>query len=172
MDQIVKTGQPLPLARLPERMQELAHLIMQAEAVVGPLRDQPGTLLHGDYWPGNIEVVEDGTQVVYDSQMASVGPCILDLLVFASKSEWLFGQLPVSRELIIEEYRVKLQALTGQAWDDLEWSRLWDHALMWRFLQEWMDLLAASPDKLLEPRVEQLEQVWLEPVSEAVKRRL
>jgi hypothetical protein len=172
MDKIVKSGQPVPLARLPERMEELAQLIMKADEVVRPLRDQPGTLLHGDYWPGNIEIVDGGKQVVYDWQMASVGPCILDLLVFASKSEWLFGNLPVSREHMIVEYRTKLEGLTGQAWDDQEWSKLWDHALMWRFLQEWMDLLAASPDKLLEPMVEQLEQVWLEPVSDAVKRRL
>lgn len=172
MDQIVKSGQPIPLAKLPQRMEELAQLILKAEEVVAPLRQQPATLLHGDYWPGNIEVVEAEAQVVYDWQMASVGPCILDLLVFVSKSEWLFGELPVKPGRIMEEYRSKLHALTGYSWRDEQWVLLWDHALMWRFLQEWMDLLAASPDKLLEPMVEQLEQVWLEPVSEAVKRRL
>lgn len=172
MEKIVKSGQPVPLARLTERMEELALLIKKAVEVVRPLREQPGTLLHGDYWPGNIEVVEDGTQVVYDWQMASVGPCILDLLVLASKSEWLFGELPISREDMLDEYRAKLRGLTGQTWNEREWSELWDHALMWRFLQDWMDLLAASPDKLLESMVKQLEQVWLEPVSEAVKRRL
>ncbi|NIN93721.1 MAG: hypothetical protein GTO49_01755, partial [Anaerolineae bacterium] len=57
-------------------------------------------------------------------------------------------------------------------WAAEEWSELWDHALMWRFLQEWVDLLAASPDPLLETRADQLDQVWLEPVSAAVEKRL
>jgi hypothetical protein len=43
---------------------------------------------------------------------------------------------------------------------------------MWRFLQEWIDLLAASPSPLLEARAETLDQVWLNPVAEAAGRRL
>jgi hypothetical protein len=43
---------------------------------------------------------------------------------------------------------------------------------MWRFLQEWLDLLAASPDAILATSAEQLDEVWLDPVAAAVARRL
>jgi hypothetical protein len=43
---------------------------------------------------------------------------------------------------------------------------------MWRFLQEWLDLLAISPSTLLEARSEQLEELWFEPLAKAVARRL
>jgi hypothetical protein len=61
---------------------------------------------------------------------------------------------------------------TGVHWDDATWELLWDHALMWRFLQEWMDLLAASPDILLESQESQLESAWMEPLENAISRRL
>ena len=60
----------------------------------------------------------------------------------------------------------------GLAWEDSEWQELWDHALIWRFLQEWLDLIAASPGALLKTRSKQLDAVWLDPVTEAVTRRL
>ncbi|MCK4693223.1 MAG: hypothetical protein KAT23_06310, partial [Anaerolineales bacterium] len=69
-------------------------------------------------------------------------------------------------------YREGMAASNGVRWNEDEWNLLWDHALMWRFLQEWVDLLAASPDPLLETRAEQLDQVWLNPVANAVSRRL
>jgi hypothetical protein len=39
-------------------------------------------------------------------------------------------------------------------------------------VHEWVDLLAAAPDSLLYTRAEQLDDVWLGPVSEAADRRL
>ncbi len=43
---------------------------------------------------------------------------------------------------------------------------------MWRFLQEWVDVLAASPDALLGASTQALERQWLEPVARAVAVRL
>ncbi|NIN93720.1 MAG: phosphotransferase, partial [Anaerolineae bacterium] len=54
--------------------------------MVLPLRRAPNTLLHGDYWPGNIAVLGDQRQIVYDWQLAGVGPGVIDLLVFVNKS--------------------------------------------------------------------------------------
>ncbi len=160
------------LASWPERVHTMAHLILHAEQVIAPLKTQPATLLHGDYWPGNISVLADGSQVAYDWQMAAVGPAVLDLVTFALKSAWWFGELPVSEDEIVRQYREQLERLAGFRWEQSKWEELWDHALMWRFLQEWMDLLAASPITLLETRSEQLERVWFEPLSQAVHRRL
>ncbi len=169
LEQIVDRGR---LESWPDRVHTMAHLILHAENVIEPLKMQPATLLHGDYWPGNISVVEDGSQVVFDWQMAAVGPAILDLVAFVLKSDWWFSELPVSPEWIVEQYRTLLAQTSGFVWEDDRWDELWDHAIMWRFVQEWMDLLAASPITLLETRSEQLEHVWFEPLSRAVSRRL
>jgi len=172
IERIVEFGQPEPLASVPERMQVLARLTTLAEQVVAPLRRQPKTLLHGDYWPGNIAVLRNRSQVVYDWQFAGVGPGIMDLLVFVSKSEWWFGDLPVSMAEITQQYRRSMAERIGVTWEDSVWQELWDHALMWRFIQEWVDLLAASPSSILETRAEQLDKIWLKPVAQAVERRL
>ncbi|UCF62323.1 MAG: aminoglycoside phosphotransferase family protein [Anaerolineaceae bacterium] len=172
IERIVNQAQPEPLATVPERMQVLAALTMQADQIVTPLLKQPSTLLHGDYWPGNIAVLEDGRQVVYDWQLTGVGPGVIDLLVFINKSSWWFDKLPISQEEIVECYRQGMAAGPRVTWEEDEWNLIWDHALMWRFLQEWVDLLAVSPDPLLETRADQLDHVWLHPVASAVSRRL
>lgn len=172
IERIVEEGQPAPLAAMPERMQVLARLTTLAEQVVEPLRDVPRTFLHGDYWPGNIAVLKNRSQVVYDWQLAGVGPGVVDLLVFLTKSEWWFGDLPMPREDIVGLYRDNLVQRLGVVWPEEAWQQLWDHALMWRFLQEWVDLLAATPGPILETRAEQLDRIWLYPVAQAVKRRL
>lgn len=169
---MIDLGRPEPLAGSPERVALLTRLAREAERVVGPLRSQPGTLLHGDYWPGNIAILPSHVQAVYDWQLAGVGPAVMDLLVFVNKTDWWFGPLGDERPRLIRHYRSKLQERCGVAWDDEEWDMLWDHALMWRFLQEWLDLLAATPEALLTTRADQLDQVWLEPLKTAVARRL
>jgi hypothetical protein len=172
IERIVQLGQPEPLVGAPERMRVLAALTMKADQIIHPLLHQPSTLLHGDYWPGNIAVLEDGRQMVYDWQLAAVGPGVIDLVVFVSKSAWWFDTIPLSQSDMVICYREEIQRRNQVSWRDDEWEVLWDHALMWRFLQEWVDLLAASPNPLLETRAEQLDQVWLDPVAEAVARRL
>ncbi|HKZ55626.1 MAG TPA: aminoglycoside phosphotransferase family protein [Anaerolineales bacterium] len=172
IERVVFQGQPEALSGSPARMDALARLTAQAEQVVEPLRRQPSTLLHGDYWPGNIVVLDDGSQKVFDWQLTAIGPGVLDVLVFATKSAWWFDSPPLQEEEIVVRYREVLARGIGHTWTAKEWSELWDHALMWRFLQEWIDLLAASPSSLLEVNVERLEQVWLGPVMRAIKRRL
>jgi len=39
-------------------------------------------------------------------------------------------------------------------------------------LQDWIDLLAVTPEPLLLTRAKQLESVWLIPVERAIERRL
>jgi hypothetical protein len=156
----------------PERMRLLARLMEGAEDVAAPLRRLPSTLLHGDYWPGNIAVLQDGSQAVYDWQLAAVGPAVLDLLVFIKKSQWWFGELPVETGELIEIYRKEIKARTGASWKEPDWEQQWDHALIWRFLQEWLDLIAISPEVLLRTRAKQLDEVWLEAIMSAVQRRL
>ena len=172
IEQISYAGEPESLAKVPERMEILHTLTNKADEVAAPLRKRPRTLLHGDYWPGNISILKDGNQVVYDWQLTAIGPAILDVLVFVKNSDWWFGSLPITEEEIIAHYRKTLESRVSQVWGDDEWDELWDHAMMWRFMQEWFDLLAASPEPVYAASEEQLERVWLTPVTEAVNRRL
>jgi len=172
IEKIVFLGEPEALAQNLDRMRVLARMTTHAEDVIRPLRNQPMTLLHGDYWPGNISIGKKGLQIVYDWQLTSVGPAVLDLLVFVQKSSWWFDALPMEMAEIISLYRASIAQRLNNHWSEAQWNLLWDHALMWRFLQEWLDLIAASPDPILEARAEQLDRVWLEPVLAAAKRRL
>jgi hypothetical protein len=156
----------------PERLQLLARLIVGANKVAAPLRRLPKTLLHGDYWPGNIAVLEDGSQAVYDWQLAAIGPAVLDLLVFVKNSRWYFGGMPVDEADLVRLYRDEIKNLTGVVWDDAAWQEQWEHAMIWRFLQEWLDLIAASPESLLTTRARELDEIWLQPVTDAIERRL
>ena len=80
---------------------------------------------------------------------------------------------PRGLECLIESVDVQhVVGLQGQRWEDDTWDLLWDHALLWRFLQEWLDLLAAIPESLLVASSDQLEKVWLDPVAQALSRRL
>ncbi len=172
LERILEKGSPGSLAGAPARIELLSTLIDQAPAVVAPLREQPSTLLHGDYWPGNIAVTEAGEQITYDWQQTAVGPGVIDLLTFVNMSGWWFNPLPLAREEMVEIYRTELDERLGISWDEQSWARQWDHALMWRFLQEWIDLLAVVPDPLLEARAGLLDRIWLDPVAQAVDRRL
>lgn len=172
LEKIIEKGLPGTSAGAPARIQVLTTLIEQAAAVVAPLREQPSTLLHGDYWPGNIAVTDQGDQVAYDWQQTAVGPGVIDLLTFVNMSGWWFNPLPVPGGELVEIYRLELRERLGISWDEEVWARQWDHALMWRFLQEWIDLLAILPDPLLEARAGLLDGIWLDPVAEAVDRRL
>lgn len=172
IDRLSEGGQRQTVTGSHERVRLLKRLSRDAEKVVDPLRQQPATLLHGDYWPGNIAVLEDGLLATYDWQLAGIGPAVIDVLVFVNKSEWWYRPLPTSEDEIVRHYRQLLEEQGGQHWSDDEWDRLWDHALMWRFLQEWLDVLAVSPDAILAIRAEQLDQIWLGPVEDAMRRRL
>jgi len=97
---------------------------------------------------------------------------VLDLLTFVKKTEWWYPGAPVSATELVRRYRDGIARLQGQSWNDDVWDRLWDHALLWRFLQEWLDLLAAIPESLMAASADQLEKVWLDPVAAALVRRL
>lgn len=171
-EHIVEEGQPRAFSEKPARMHMLEALIENASTLSAPLLKEPATLLHGDYWPGNIAMLPENALMVYDWQLAGVGPGIIDLLVFINKSAWWFGELPISIDEIIDYYRQSIAERVQREWSQEEWDILWDHALMWRFLQEWVDVIAVTPEALLTTQEKLLEQLWLNPVAEAVGRRL
>lgn len=172
IEKISYRREPESLASNPEQMQLLRSLVSNAARIAEPLRGENRTLLHGDFWPGNVSILEEDSHVVFDWQLTAIGPAVLDLLVFIKKSTWWFTQMPLREGEIIDRYRSTLHASIGVNWEDEVWDELWDHALMWRFLQEWIDLLAASPEALLLASADQLDQVWMDPVRKAARKRL
>lgn len=172
LERITQQGSPASLAQSPQRLSLLRRLVDRAAEIAGPLRAEPSTLLHGDYWPGNIGLDRQKRLLVYDWQLTSIGPAVLDLLTFAKKTEWWYPGAPMAAAAVVDYYRKGIQELNGHRWTDTAWDELWDHALMWRFLQEWLDLLAAIPESLLLASANQLDRVWLDPVEAAAARRL
>ncbi len=156
----------------PSQISALSQLISQADVIVAVLRHEPQTLLHGDYWPGNISASNPDAHVIFDWQLVGIGPGINDLVSFLTKSQWWFGTLPLEPHELVERYRNFIAERTHHSWTDDEWERLWDYALMWIFTTEWLNLLAASPSALLQTRRADIEAIWLQPVLAAIERQL
>lgn len=148
------------------------QIISQVEAVVEPLRAAPQTLLHGDFWPGNVALQADGEMVVFDWQLVGLGPGVLDVVTFLTTSRWHRPDLPAGDDDLIALYRREMAQRVGACWSDEEWARLWEHALMWRFTQEMFGWLTDTPHAAFEARAAQFEALWLRPVLAAAERRL
>jgi aminoglycoside phosphotransferase (APT) family kinase protein len=170
---MVHHGLPHALCSSIERMSAVAQLLTQADHVARVLQSAPQTLLHGDYWPGNIIIDEDEHHLAYDWQAISVGPGILDLVNFVNKSRMHYDSLPVDMTELVWLYRYTLATLGHNLWDEAEWQRLWDYALMWRFLQEQLSSWEVGPHQTASNEQDAiLEKIWLNPMNEAVNRQL
>jgi hypothetical protein len=148
------------------------QIISKLQSIVSDLRAQPATLLHGDYWPGNIHIHPNSGITLFDREDAAIGPAVLDLLNFIQDSIWHFGQLPLPPEEIIAHYRNRLAQTGSHVFTDDYWAQMWDNALMWTFVTGWINILSRVPDALLTTRLAALEAVLFQPLKAAVERRL
>ena len=169
---IVQNGLPVVLCGSIDRMVAVARLISQSDRIARVLRTAPQTLLHGDFWPGNISVDEDERFVVYDWQAVSAGPGVFDLLTFVLKSRQANAVLPVTPDELVWLYRYTLATQVRIIWSESEWQQLWDYALMWRFLQEQLTEWADPQKARAADADPSVEKLWLDPVVEAVDRWL
>jgi aminoglycoside phosphotransferase (APT) family kinase protein len=140
-------------------------------AVVLPLQEEEQTLVHGDYWPGNIARPIDGRQMVFDWQRAGIGPAILDLVGFVQSTR-MGLEPPMSVGDMTGLYRATHKQAFGRDWGDAQFESLWDHALIWLFMVNWLGRLATMPGDDYERIRERFTAVWLEPVFAAVDRRI
>lgn len=172
VDMLSSTPNPTKLTENTELRELLAKILNNIDEINSNLHQSPFTLSHGDYWPGNISISMDGKLTVYDWETTLIGPAIVDLLTFIKTSQWWFDPLPISPDEIITHYRQGLSQAGGYSWNDAEWQLQSDCALMWVFISEWLDLLAAIPDSMLDERLPQILAQWLDPLIEAVDRSL
>lgn len=155
-----------------ELMSVTKNILKNIWTILKTLRKTSTTLLHGDYWPGNIHLHDDGSLTVYDWEQAGIGPGVLDLVNFIQKSTWWFAPLPVTIDEITSHYRLRLSQAGSCDYKDNDWDLLWDHALLWIFITKWIDLLSYMPDSMLSARLSAIDSVLLEPIKEAADRRL
>jgi hypothetical protein len=155
-----------------ELIKAIHTIIDHIDTVTNHLCGLPMTLLHGDYWPGNIHVHRNGSLTVYDWEMTAIGPGILDLLGFVQASTWWFSPLPIDSQEIIKYYRQRLAQSGTHTWKDKDWKADWDFAILWTFFSSWVDLLARIPKSILAARLMGLQNVLFNPVKEAIKRQL
>ena len=157
--------------KIPANRELLDQLTDSADAIADPLTDEMLTLLHGDYWPGNIARPIDGRQVVFDWQLAGIGPAILDLVWFVQATcLHIEPSMPVPDMIAL--YRRSAKRLFKPDWDDEHFQLLWDHALMWLFMTHWLSKISNMSADTFAEIEEDFETVWLEPVRAAAQRRL
>lgn len=150
----------------------LKQIISQAHTIKVNLEQIPFTLLHGDFWPGNMQIHPDGSLVIYDWADAAIGPAIFDILAFTQSIQWWFDPLPISSEEIIAHYRSRLSQTNGFTWEEDAWEAQWEFTLLWTFATGWAARLVNMPNAVLDARLPQLESMLLKPVRRAVARRL
>lgn len=148
------------------------RILTNIEQITSVLQACPATLLHGDFWPGNILIHQQGGLTVFDWEDAGIGPFVFDLIGFIQKSAWTFSPLPISPTEIIEHYRSQLAKAGAHQFRDDEFTQLWDHAMMWMFVTGWAGHLARTPNSLLPMRLDALQEVLFKPLEQAVERQL
>jgi hypothetical protein len=155
-----------------EVLTSLGQLLTQVEVMAEKLRAAPATLLHGDYQPTNVALLDEDEMVVFDWQLAGVGPGVLDLVTFVNAARWTRPDLPAPADELIALYRAEIEARVGLSWSDDEWAELTDHALMWRFIQEMLGWAANASPELFQAHEAAFRDIWLRPVLDAALRRM
>ena len=157
------------------------HAWLDITANSSPLLDilnaMPHTLIHGDYWPGNISMRPDphhdatDATAVFDWQFAGVGPSSYDLACFHSTSRWWFGRLPLSLVEMRRHYLSRLNTLLDTRVDRSLFDLSLDAARAWRFATFWPHAILQHSTYLLARR-SYLHTTLLAPALTSLKRCL
>jgi hypothetical protein len=160
------------LSQQTQLLEVTKQIIDQVDTIIEGLLAFPSTLLHGDYWPGNINIHPNQGLTVFDWEDAAIGPAVFDLLSFIQGSSWHFAPLPLSSDEIISHYLNRLATTGGRTLDQEEFQFQWDCAVMWTFINGWVSRLAKLPDSLLGMRLPALEVSLFQPLQQAAHRQL
>ena len=172
VEKMIAADWPPEITRSTPALAGLAQVISQIEDVVGALRAESPTLLHGEFLPDNVALAADGDMTVFDWQLVGLGPGILDVVAFVLGAQWAHGPLPVPPAELAALYRAEMRQRVGAAWSDEQWNDLWDRALLWQFTQEMFGWAASAPPAEFTRRAEAFRLIWLDPVLAAAERRL
>ena len=131
------------------------ELLENPEPLSSALSHHPHTLVHGDYWVGNVRAPKQLQDpiVVLDWQLAAFAPPIIDLA-------WYIGitTMPISKDEAIRLYKRKLLSHLGNKTDLAEWQQLLDLGMLAGFFRMGFFLV----HNLLEERSSTHREYWQE----------
>ena len=159
----------------PEELREWLALLDNPDPLLNILNSSPQTLIHGDYWPGNIALKSpaydtDGSRMaVFDWQFVGIGPAAYDLSCFHSTSRWWFGRLPYSLSEMRALYLQELNGLLGYKVNSALSTACLDAARAWRFATFWPSIIMQYSPFLLA-RHSYLRSMVLEPALASLRR--
>jgi hypothetical protein len=159
----------------PEELREWLALLDNPDALLDILNSSPQTLIHGDYWPGNIAVkspahdAHGNGMAVFDWQFVGRGPAVYDLSCFHSTSRWWFGRLPYSLGEMRSLYLQELNSLLGYKVNGALSTEGLDAARAWRFATFWPSIILHYSPFLLA-RCSYLHSMVLEPALASLRR--
>jgi Phosphotransferase enzyme family len=161
----------------PEDLSAWLDITARPTPLLDILNAMPHTLIHGDYWPGNIamrpaahrDAAEADAPAVFDWQFAGVGPSSYDLACFHATSRWWFGRLPLSLAEMRRHYLTRLNSLLDTRIDRAFFDLSLDAARAWRFATFWPHaILQYSPQ--LRARRSYLQTMLLAPALASLRR--
>ena len=158
-----------------EEMREWLALLDNPDPLLDILNSLPQTLIHGDYWPGNIAVKstrdegETNGMAVFDWQFVGIGPAVYDLSCLHSTSRWWFGRLPYSLTEMRGLYLDRLNDLLGYKANSALCTAGLDAARAWRFAIFWPSIILQYSTFLLARR-SYIRTMVLEPATASLRR--
>lgn len=142
------------------------------------LNVMPQTLIHGDYWPGNIGVHPGSdraypafTPAVFDWQFAGAGPSSYDLACLHATSRWWFGTLPMTLAEMRNLYLSRLNEQIDERVDRGLFDLSLDAARAWRFATFWPHVVLQYTAHM-RARKHHLQSSMLAPAWASLKRCL
>lgn len=151
------------------RLRAWLRVLDEPSCLLDTLADMPQTLIHGDYWPGNIAMRADGP-AIFDWQLVGVGPAPYDLACFHSSSRWWFGRLPLSLTEIRNHYLQRMSE-RGLHVDRYVFDVGMDAARAWRFAVLWPTVIVEHHESLLA-NLHHMRATAIEPAYASLRRCL
>lgn len=163
----------------PEELRPWLDITADPSPLLDVLNAMPHTLIHGDYWPGNIgvrsapdhDLAQTDAPAVFDWQFAGVGPSSYDLACFHATSRWWFGRLPLSLVEMRRHYLSRLNTLLDTRIDRSFFDLSLDAARAWRFATFWPHAILKH-NIYLQARRSYLHTTLLAPALASLKRCL
>jgi aminoglycoside phosphotransferase (APT) family kinase protein len=152
-----------------ERLRAWLRVLDDPSCLLDILSEMPQTLLHGDYWPGNVALRAEGV-AVFDWQLVGAGPAAYDLACFHSSSRWWFGRLPLSLTEMRNHYLSRLRE-HGLHMDRSAFDTGMDAARAWRFAVLWPTVIVEHHTHLLAA-LHHMRATALEPAFASLRRCL
>jgi hypothetical protein len=153
-----------------DRLRAWLQVLDNPASLLNIADEMPQTLIHGDYWPGNIAIRQDGP-AVFDWQLVGVGPASYDVACFHSSSRWWFGRLPLSLVEMRTHYLNCLNEHLGHRVDRYAFDMGMDAARAWRFAVLWPTVIVENHVHLLA-RINFMRATAIEPAYASLRRAM